>query len=119
MRSVHDRRVRTEAAGLREQLDRPEAVLGDALLDLARLLAGVYVQRKTLARSVGAELLEPVAGAGADGVGGEADANAGRAHGLELGQVLGRGFLPEALEPTAPVGRQQEDQLYPDACISL
>ena len=44
-------------------------------------------------------------------MGGEADAYASRAHGLELGQVVGRGFLPEALEPTAPVGRQQEDDL--------
>src|SRR5512133_1164963 len=113
MRGVHDRRVRTEAAGLREQLNRPEAVLRDALLDLARLLTGVYVQRKTLARSVSAEVLEPSAGAGADGVGGEADAYASRAHRLELGQVVGRGFLPEALEPTAPVGRQQKDELDP------
>ena len=74
---VDDRRVRAETAGLRQQLDRPQTVLGEALLDLARLLVGVHVQRQRLARRVGAELLQPVAGAGAHGVGGEADAHAG------------------------------------------
>ena len=34
----------------REQLDRADAVLGEALLDLARLLVGVDVQRQALAR---------------------------------------------------------------------
>ena len=42
---MDDRRVRAEAAGLRQQLERAQAVLGEALLDLARLLVGVYVQR--------------------------------------------------------------------------
>ena len=50
VRRVDDRRVRAEAAGLREQLDRPQAVLGEALLDLARLLVGVHVQRQAVAR---------------------------------------------------------------------
>ncbi len=59
--AVDDRRARTEAARLGEQLDRPQAVLGEALLDLARLLVGVHVEDEPLARGVGADLLEPVA----------------------------------------------------------
>ena len=65
-----------EAAGTGEQLDRPAAVLGQALLDLARLLARVDVERQPLGRRVAPELLEPVARAGADGVGGEPDPDA-------------------------------------------
>ena len=84
VRRVDDRDVRAEAAGAVEQLDRPAAVLGEALLDLARLLVGVDVQRQPLRRRVAAELLEPVARAGADGVGGEADADAVGAERLEL-----------------------------------
>src|SRR3954468_24658391 len=38
MRGVDDGRVRAEAAGSRQQLDRPLPVLGDAFLDLAWLL---------------------------------------------------------------------------------
>ena len=52
MRCVHDRRALAEAAGPVEQLDRPDAVLGEALLDLARLLVRVHVQ--TAARSAAA-----------------------------------------------------------------
>ena len=48
LRRVHDRRMRAEAAGTGEQLDRPAAVLGEALLDLARLLVGVDVQRQAV-----------------------------------------------------------------------
>ena len=58
---VDDRRVAAEAAGSLEQLDRPAAVLGEALLDLARLLARVHVERQPLGRRVASELLEPVA----------------------------------------------------------
>ena len=65
--------------GLGEELDRPEAVLGEALLDLARLLVGVDVEDEALALGVGADLLEPLARAGADGVGGEPDPRPGRA----------------------------------------
>jgi hypothetical protein len=42
---MNDRRVRAEAAGALEQLDRPAAVLGETLLDLPRLLVSVDVQR--------------------------------------------------------------------------
>ncbi len=82
--------VRAEAAGAVEQLDRPAAVLGEALLDLARLLVGVDVQRQPLRRRVAAELLEPLARAGADGVGGEADADPVGAERLELPQIVRR-----------------------------
>ena len=40
----------------REQLDRPQAVLGEALVDLARLLVGVHVQRQVVLGGVAAEL---------------------------------------------------------------
>ena len=51
-----------------------QAVLGEALLDLARLLVGVDVERQRLALGVASELLQPVARAGAHGVGGDPDA---------------------------------------------
>src|SRR5205823_2759785 len=85
---VDDGRVRAETAGLREQLDRAQAVLGQALLDLARLLVGVDVQRQALGSRVASELLEPVARARAHGVGGEADAHACLTNGFELCEVL-------------------------------
>ena len=93
---VHDGDVRPEATGAIEQLDRPAAVLCEALLDLARLLVGVNVQRQLLGERVAPELLEPVARAGADGVGGEADADPGGAERLELAQVVGRRLLAHA-----------------------
>src|SRR5205823_5108890 len=46
MRRVHDRRALAEAAGAIEQLDRADAVLRDALLDLTGLLVGMDVQRE-------------------------------------------------------------------------
>ena len=48
VRSVDDRRARAEAARLGQELDRPDAVLGQALLDLARLLVGVDVEDEVL-----------------------------------------------------------------------
>ena len=90
VRGVDDGRPRAEAAGPGEQLDRPHAVLGEALLDLARLLVGVHVQRQALGRGVAADLLEPVGRAGADGVGGDAHARALLAQRLDLAQELGR-----------------------------
>ena len=82
--------VRAEAAGVGQQLDRAAAVLGQALLDLARLLVGVDVERQRLVRRVAPELLEPVARAGANGVGGEPDPDSFVAQRLELAEVLGR-----------------------------
>src|SRR5262249_60512605 len=59
MRAVNDGRARAEAAALGEQLDRAEPVLGQALLDLARLLVRVHVQRQRVLRRICAHLLEP------------------------------------------------------------
>ena len=84
VRGVDDRRARAEAAARVEQLDRAQPVLGEALLDLARLLVGVDVQRQLVLGGVAPELLEPVARAGADGVGGDADADPGAPQRLEL-----------------------------------
>ena len=70
---VHDRRPLAEAAAGGEQLDRADTVLGEALLDLPRLLVGVDVERRAPRGRVAAELLQPVARAGAHGVGGDAD----------------------------------------------
>src|SRR4029453_5510472 len=67
---MDDGRVRPETARVREQLDRPQAVLVQALLDLARLLVRVDVQRQRLGRGVAAGLLEPGARTGANGGGG-------------------------------------------------
>ena len=58
MRRVHDGRPRAEAAFSREQLDRAQAVLGEALVDLARLLVGVHVQRQVVLGGVAAELAQ-------------------------------------------------------------
>ena len=55
MGRVDDRRVRSEAAGVGEQLDRTEAVLREAFLDLAGLLVGMDVQRQALRICVPAE----------------------------------------------------------------
>ena len=79
MGRVHHRRVRPEAPGSLEQLDRAQPVLGEALLDLARLLVGVDVQPQALRGRVASDLLQPVGRAGAHGVGGKADGNPGGA----------------------------------------
>src|SRR5258706_12943090 len=88
MRCVHDRRARTEATASREELDRSHAVLGKALLDLARLFVRVDVQGQLVFRRVAAKRLQPVAGARPNGVGGNADADSRRAQLLEPTQVL-------------------------------
>ncbi len=111
VRRVDDRRARTETAARVEQLDRPQTVLGEALLDLARLLVGVDVQRQPLLGRVAAELLEPAARAGADGVGGEADADPPGTQLLDLVEVRGYGVLPEALQAAARIGDVKEDEL--------
>ena len=93
-----------------EELDRADAVLLDALVDLPRLLVGVDVERQLVLLGVAADLLEPVGRAGADGVGGEADLDAALAEVLDLVQVLVRTRLAEAVEPAARVGDVEEDE---------
>ena len=113
MGRVHDGRPRPKATGLGEQLDRPQPVLGEAFVDLPRLLVGMHVQRQLVLVRIGAELFEPAAGARADGMGGEADADADRAQLLHLPQVVGRRGLPEAVETAAPVGGEKDDERDP------
>ena len=104
VRRVDDRRVGPETARSGEQLDRADAVLGEAFLDLARLLVGVDVQREAFAlRRSGPISSSQSARAGADGVGGKADGSPAPAQLLHLAEVLGGARLPEALEPAAGV----------------
>src|SRR5439155_15957382 len=110
---VDDGRMRPEAAGLCEQLDRPQPVLREAFLDLTWLLVGVHVQRQALRSRIPPDLLEPVARARTHGVGREAHPHAARAYFLELREVVRRRLLTEALQPPAPVGGKQEHQLDP------
>src|SRR5215208_2555542 len=111
MRRVHDRRPRREAARAREKLDRADAVFLQALLDLPWLLARVHVQNEALALGVASDLLEPFAGAGANGVGGKPDAEAALAQRLNLPEVLRRRALAELREPAAAVRRVKEHEL--------
>jgi len=104
VRRVDDGRARAETAALVEQLDRPEPVLGEGLLDLARLLVGVDVQRQLVLGRVPPELLEPVAGAGTDGVGGYSDSDAAGPQLLELAEVCGHRLLAEPVDPAAITG---------------
>ena len=61
-----------------QQLDRRAAVLGAALVELARLLVRVDVADQTVGVGVGGDLAQPVGGDGADAVGGDADLRAPR-----------------------------------------
>src|SRR6185436_7410506 len=103
VRCVDDRRQGTQTARVGEQLDGAYAVLREALLDLARLLAGVDVQDDPLGGCVTAELDEPVAGARSDGVGGESDGDTPAAEPLDLLEIRGDRRLPHAVEPAARV----------------
>ena len=111
---MHDRGMRPEASTFGEQLDRAQAMLGHALLDLPRLLVGVDVQRQSLRGRVAAELDEPLARAGADGVGSDADAGAVRSQLLEIAEVVRDRLLPEALDAAARVGDVEDDELDSD-----
>ena len=109
VRCVHDRRARTEATASREELDRPHAVLGKALLDLARLFVCVDMQGQLVFSRVATKRLQPVAWARPNGVGGNADADSRRAQLLEPTQVLRDGLLPEAVDAAAGVGDVEQD----------
>ena len=104
MGRVDDGGALAEATRVGEQLDRPAPVLGETFLDLARLLAGVHVQREPLAVRVPAELLQPVERAGTHGVGGDTDPDAVRRECLDLREVGGYRRLAHAVEPAACIG---------------
>ena len=80
---------------------------------ISRGCSSACVQRQAFALGVAADLLEPVARAGADGVGGEPDAHACFAQLLELPQVVGGRVLAEAVEPAAAVGGEEQDERDP------
>ena len=78
-------------------------MLGQALVDLARLLVGVHVEHEPLPVRVATDLGEPVDRARSHGVGGEADHDPGLAQALDLLQVgVDRG-LPETGRSAARV----------------
>ena len=58
---VDERRARAEQPDVGQQLDRPQAVLRQALVDLAALLVGVDVHDHAAGLGVGGDLLQPVA----------------------------------------------------------
>ncbi len=112
---VHDRGSLAQATGAVEELDRPDAVLGDALLDLAGLLVGVHVKGKAFRRRVAPDLLQPVRRARPHGVRCEPDGDILCPQILDLAEVLHDGALPEAWKPAARVRGQEDD----DADLSL
>ena len=79
-------------------------MLGEALLDLTRLLVRVHVQRQRLRCGVAADLLEPVRRTGAHGVGGDADCHAALTQTFDLPEVLRHRLLAEARQATARIG---------------
>src|SRR2546423_5791675 len=108
-RRVHDRRPFAETARAVEELDRPDAVLCEALLDLARLLVRVDVKRQPLRLRVAADLLQPLRRHRTHGVGGQPDVDASRPQILDLAEVLRDGVLPKPREPASLIRREQQD----------
>jgi hypothetical protein len=90
-------------------------VLGEALLDLPRLLVRVDVERQVVLLRVSADLVEPVGRARANGVRGEPDAGAGVAKRLDLPEVVRGGLLAEPWQAAAAVSAEQEDELDPSS----
>jgi CDP-diacylglycerol--glycerol-3-phosphate 3-phosphatidyltransferase len=109
MRGMDDRRALAQTTCAVEELDRPDTVLREALLDLARLLVCVHVQREAFLGRVAPELLKPVLRAGPDGVGGEADGNPATAQLLHLPEVRRYRFLAKARQAAALVRREEHD----------
>src|SRR6266545_4030690 len=110
---VHDRRALAQAAAAVEELDRPDAVLRQAFLNLTRLLVGVNMQRQSLRVSVAADLLEPVGGTCPHGVGGEPDSDVAGAQRFDLPQIVGRRVLAKSRQAAATVRGEQEDDPNP------
>ena len=105
--------VRSEAPLARQQLDRAEAVLEQALVDLARLLVSVDVQRQTLLGGVAAELAQRGRRACADGVRSDADRDALGAELLERAEVLRHRLLAKPRGAAAEVRGVEADECDP------
>jgi hypothetical protein len=111
MGRVHDRGPLAETARTRQELDRPAAVLGEALLDLLRLLVCMDVEDEALPLGVSRDLLEPVSGARAHRMRCDAQRDSPLAQRVDLREVVEHRALPEAGETPARVGDVQEDEL--------
>ena len=113
MGRVDDRRPLAETACLGEKLDRADAVLRHALLDLTGLLAGVHVENEVLRLGEACDLDEPLARACSDGVGGEPDRDAILAQALDFLEIRRHRRLPHALDPAAGVCDMEADERKP------
>ena len=85
-------------------------MLGEALLDLLRLLVGVHVQRELVGEGVAGDLLQPVRGTGTDGVRCEPDSDPVGAELLHLAEIVRNRVLPEAGQSSAPVRDVEEHE---------
>ena len=94
-------------------------MLREALLDLARLLVGVDMEREGLALGVAADLLQPVGGARPHRVRGDADPGTRLAEALHLREVLRDRALTKSRQPAARVGDVEEHDLDPDRGAGL
>jgi CDP-diacylglycerol--glycerol-3-phosphate 3-phosphatidyltransferase len=110
---VHDGCAWSEAAGPRKKLDRAKAMLGEALLDLTRLLVGMHVKNELLAFRVAADLFEPFGRAGTNGMGRNSHGRVARAERIDLLQIRGDGLLAKAVEPAAGVRAEEEHEVDP------
>jgi hypothetical protein len=106
--AVHDGRAVGQELRAVEQLDRRAAVLGPALVQLARLLVGVDVADETVGVGVGGDLAQPAGGNGADAVGGDADVEPARAQLLHAREVVVDRRVAEARMAAARVGGGQQ-----------
>ena len=107
--------VRGERKPVRcEQLDRRAAVLGPALLQLARLLVRVDVADEAVLVGVGGDLAQPVGRHGAHAVGGDADRVAGEPQRVHAREVVRRPTASRKRAwPAAVVGGGQQDDPQP------
>ena len=94
-------------------------MLGETLFDLARLLARVNVERERRRFRVAPDLGQPVLRARANGVGGEANADAALAETFHLGEVRRDAGLTKPIESSATVGgvEQNERDLRSIGCL--
>src|SRR5918996_3628459 len=119
VRRVYDGRPLAKALSPRQQLDRATPVLGETLLDLARLFVGVHVEQERLPLGVAPDLLQPVGRAGPYRVRRDANAATGFAQALDLAQVLPNRLLAETGKAAPRVRDVQEDELDPRRCAGL